>query len=199
MEGFVRRVITGHDKDGKAIVLSDGMAPVVKINPLRPGYRGTEIWKTSEMPATITAIEDDPTLGPRGLYPPPNGTLIRVTELAPESEELRNMSPERVRSVFETAGAGAASTYKPGARHPLMHRTETIDYAIVLEGEITLLLDDQDVVLKAGDIVIQRGNNHSWSNRSNKICRMLYILVDGKFDPELKEQIDSFDRKLAQA
>ena len=80
-----------------------------------------------------------------------------------------------------------------------MHRTETIDYAVVLEGEITLLLDDQDVVLKAGDIVIQRGNNHSWSNRSNKICRMLYILVDGKFDPELKEQIDSFDRKQGQA
>jgi uncharacterized cupin superfamily protein len=72
-----------------------------------------------------------------------------------------------------------------------MHRTETIDYAVVLEGEITLVLDDEDVVLKAGDVVIQRGNNHSWSNRSDKMCRMLYVLIDGRFDPELAALFDS--------
>ena len=66
-----------------------------------------------------------------------------------------------------------------------MHRTETIDYAVVLEGEITLVLDNTDVQLKTGDVVIQRGTNHSWSNRSGKMARLLYILIDGRFDPEL--------------
>ena len=153
MPGFIRRVVTGHDKSGKAIVISDGLAPVVKTNPIRPGYRGTDIWKTNAAPAPITADEPDPTLGPRTLHPAPQGTVIRITELAPETEELRNLSADKVRSVFAAAGAEAASTFKPGARHPLMHRTETIDYAVVLEGEITLVLDDEDVVLKAGDVV----------------------------------------------
>jgi quercetin dioxygenase-like cupin family protein len=162
----------------------------VKTNPARPGYRGTEIWKTSAMPAPITREEDDPTLGPRQMLPPKGGTLIRVTELGPETDELRNLSGETVRSLFATAGAEQVSTFKPGARHPLMHRTETIDYAVVLEGEITLVLDDQDLVLRQGDVVIQRGNNHSWSNRSGKMVRMLYILVDGEFDPELQQLFD---------
>ena len=191
MPGFIRRVVTGHDKSGKAIVISDGLAPVVKTNPIRPGYRGTDIWKTNAAPAPITADEPDPTLGPRTLHPAPQGTVIRITELAPETEELRNLSADKVRSVFAAAGAEAASTFKPGARRPLMHRTETIDYAVVLEGEITLVLDDEDVVLKAGDVVIQRGNNHSWSNRSDKMCRMLYVLIDGRFDPELAALFDS--------
>jgi quercetin dioxygenase-like cupin family protein len=191
MPGFIRRVVTGHDKSGKAIVISDGFAPVVKTNSIRPGYRGTDIWKTNAAPAPITADEPDPTLGPRTLHPAPKGTVIRITELAPETEELRNLNADKVRSVFAAAGAEAASTFKPGARHPLMHRTETIDYAVVLEGEITLVLDDQDVVLKAGDVVIQRGNNHSWSNRSEKMCRMLYVLIDGRFDTELAALLDS--------
>ena len=66
-----------------------------------------------------------------------------------------------------------------------MHRTESVDYAVVLEGEIIMLLDEEDVQLKAGDIVIQRGTNHAWSNRSGKPVRMLYILIDGNFEPEL--------------
>ena len=63
---------------------------------------------------------------------------------------------------------------------------ESLDYAVVLEGEITLVLDDEDVQLKAGDVVIQRGNSHAWSNRSGKVCRMLYVLIDGQFDEQLE-------------
>ena len=191
MSGFVRRVVTGHDAAGKAIVISDGFTPVVKTDPLRPGYRGTDIWKTAAMPVPITGSETDPTLGLRPLLPAPNGTTIRITELGPETEELRTLSADKVRAVFEGASAGSASTFKEGARHPLMHRTETIDYAVVLEGEITLVLDDQDVVLKTGDVVVQRGNNHSWSNRSGKVVRMLYVLIDGHFDSELKTLLDA--------
>jgi quercetin dioxygenase-like cupin family protein len=67
----------------------------------------------------------------------------------------------------------------------MMHRTETLDYAVVLEGSVTMVLDDQDVELSAGDVVIQCGTNHAWSNRSGKPCRMLYVLIDGSFDPVL--------------
>lgn len=186
MSGFIRRVVAGHDKDGKAVVLSDGLASVVKTNPLRPGHRSTDIWKTSAMPVIIKADEADPTTqGPRTIHPPAGGTVLRIAELQPESEEIRNLSPEKAREVFAAAGNANAAQFGKGGRHPMMHRTESLDYAVVLEGEITLVLDDEDVQLKAGDVVIQRGNSHAWSNRSGKVCRMLYVLIDGKFDDQL--------------
>jgi quercetin dioxygenase-like cupin family protein len=184
MADFIRRVVTGHDRNGKAIVLSDGPATAIKTNPLRPGHKSTDIWKTSAMPVPIAREEVDPTQGPRD-FVPPFGTKIRISEIAPEPEAFRHLTPEQAREVFKASGNDNASTFEKGGRHPFMHRTESVDYAVVLEGEITMLLDDQDVVLKAGDVVIQRGTNHAWSNRSGKPVRMLYILIDGKFDPAL--------------
>ena len=99
---------------------------------------------------------------------------------------IRVETPEQSREVFRHQGHAEVSTFGRGGRHPMMHRTETVDYAIVLEGEITLVLDKEDVHLKAGDVVIQRGTNHAWSNRSGKVCRMLYVLIDGQFDEQLE-------------
>ncbi len=187
MTGFIRRVVTGHDASGKAIVISDGLAPTVKTNPLRPGHRSTDIWRTNAAPVPIAKDEPDPTtVGSRTIHPAPQGTVLRIAEIAPESEEIRNLTPEQARAVFRASGNEAASTYGRGGRHPMMHRTETVDYAVILEGELTMLLDDKDVLLKAGDVVIQRGTNHAWSNRSGRICRILYVLIDGHFDPELE-------------
>ena len=180
----IRRVVTGHDGNGKAIVVSDGLVPV-HMNPLRPGQRSHEIWKTSAMPIPIAREEPDPVTGKRQLHPPPRGTMFRISEVPPESDAIRNMTPEQAREAFRASGAEAASTWGRGGRHPLMHRTETVDYAVVLEGEIHLVLDDTEVRLNAGDVVIQRGTNHAWSNRSGRPVRMLYVLIDGEFDPEL--------------
>ena len=179
----IRRVVTGHDRSGKAIIISDGPSAAVKTNPLRPGHSSVDIWKSNAMPIPIGIDAADPTTGERTLHPAPNGTVIRIAEVAPETEAIRNLTPEKSRDVFKAMGAEDASTWGRGGRHPLMHRTETIDYAVVLEGEITLLLDDEDVNLKAGDVVIQRGTNHAWSNRSGKRCLILYVLIDGRFDP----------------
>src|SRR3954463_10356390 len=121
MTGFIRRVVTGHDKNGKAVVLSDELAPSVKTNPLRPGHRSTDIWKTSAAPVPITAVEADPTLGPRQLHPAARGTIIRIAEIMPESDELRNLTPEGARKVFAAMGNEAASTFGEGGRHPMMH------------------------------------------------------------------------------
>ena len=193
METRIRRVVTGHDDSGKAIVISDGAASAVKTVPLWPGLVSTDVWKTSASPIVIHKSEDDPTGGERSLHPPDQGTIIRISIVPPETEEIRNLSADQAKNVFAGVGNAQASTLGRGARHPLMHRTETVDYAVVLEGEITMLLDDSEVNLKAGDVVIQRGTNHAWSNRSGTPVRMLYILMDARFDPELASTLQAHD------
>ena len=188
MARAIRRVVTGHDKSGKAIILSDGAVPVVHSNPMRPGQLSYEVWKTSAMPIPLPADEPEPTGGKRQLHPVANGTVFRISEVPPESDAIRNLTPEAARAAFAASNAEQASTWGRGGRHPLMHRTETVDYAVVLEGEITLLLDEGEVMLKAGDVVIQRGTNHAWRNHTSKPTRMLYVLMDGKFDPGMVEQ-----------
>ena len=186
MADFIRRVVTGHDKNGKAIVISDGPATAVRSHPNRAGHKSSDIWKTTSMPVPIAGQEPDPTQGPRD-FVPANGTKIRIAEIPPEPESFRSLTPAQVREVFKSGGNEGASTFGENQRHPFMHRTESVDYAVVLEGEIVMLLDEEDVHLKAGDIVIQRGTNHAWSNQSGKPVRMLYILIDGKFEPELAQ------------
>ncbi len=185
METRVRRVVTGHDDNGKAIVISDGPATAVKTVPLWPGLVSTDVWKTAGSPVAIHKAEDDPTGGQRSLHPPQQGTIIRISIVPPETEAIRTLNADQAKDVFAGVGNAQASTLGRGGRHPLMHRTQTVDYAVVLEGEITMLLDDSEVHLKAGDVVIQRGTNHAWSNRSGKPVRMLYILMDARFDPDL--------------
>jgi naringenin degradation protein FdeH len=186
MAKSVRRVVTGHDANGKAVVIQDGPAPFVHVNPSNPDWYSTDIWRTDETPARIARAPAEPTLGPRRQMPDKHGTVIRINHYPPEPEEVRRMSPEAARRAFAALGNEQASTFGRGGRHPLMHRTETIDYAIVLSGEITMLLDDEDVTLKAGDVVVQCGTNHAWSNRSDAPCVIAFVLIDGAFDAELK-------------
>ena len=190
MNGKIRRVVTGHDANGKAVVLEDRLAPAVRTNPNRPGHISVDLWKTSASPVVVKAEEPDPTEGPKVIHPPHQGTVFRISEIAPETEAIRNIDPEKPKEVFKAMGAENASTFGKNQRHPFMHRTETVDYAVVLEGEVVMLLDEDEVHLKAGDVVIQRGTNHAWSNRSNKPVKMLYVLVDGEFDAELKAKLD---------
>jgi len=182
----VRRVVVGHNQEGKSVVISDGPAPAVRTNPMRPGHVSNDLWQTGPLPYKLHAVHDDPTLGPRQIHPPKGGTIIRIAEIGPESEEIRNMTPEKAREVFKAMGNEAASSFGRGGRHPMMHRTQTIDYATCIEGEITMLLDEGEVNLKAGDVLIQLGTNHAWSNRSGKVAKMLYVLIDGEFDEQMQ-------------
>jgi mannose-6-phosphate isomerase-like protein (cupin superfamily) len=186
----IRRVVTGHDESGRAIVVSDGPAPFVHINPLDPDFYSVDIWRTFETPARIVAKADEPTMGPRRQLPAPNGSVIRINHFPPESSAVRNMTRGQSATIFAGLGNPQAATVGSGTRHPMMHRTETVDYAIVLVGEITMVMDDQDVTLKQGDVVVQRGTNHAWSNRSKDPCIIAFILIDGKFDPGLKGTLD---------
>jgi uncharacterized cupin superfamily protein len=87
--------------------------------------------------------------------------------------------------AFSQIGDTKASTVRADSPHPLMHRTESVDYGIVIDGEMTLVLDDSEVLLKEGSVVVQRGTNHAWANRSGRPCRMLFVLVDGTFEPAI--------------
>ncbi|HEY4372337.1 MAG TPA: cupin domain-containing protein [Burkholderiales bacterium] len=187
--GLVRRVVTGHDAQGRAVVISDSAAPLVHTNPLRPGYASTDIWRTDAMPAPITAAAAEPTLGPRRQLPNPRGTVLRINTLAPEPEAVRNLDPAKAREVFAAGGNAGASTFAANGRHPMMHRTETVDYALILSGEVTMLLDDSEVTLKAGDVLVQCGTNHAWVNRGSVPCQIAFVLIDGEFAPELGDQL----------
>ena len=187
----IRRVVTGHDENGRAIVISDGPAPFVYVSKLQADRFAVDIWRTHEMPAEIVARAPEPTEGPRRQMPTPNGTVLRINTIPPESEAMRKMTPADSARAFEAMGNATATTYGEGGRHPLMHRTESIDYALILSGEITMLLDDGEVLLKAGDVVVQCGTNHAWSNRSDAPCTLAFILIDGKFDPQLEAKFET--------
>jgi mannose-6-phosphate isomerase-like protein (cupin superfamily) len=190
MSGMVRRVVTGHDQHGKAIVVSDGPAPYVHTIPLRPGYFSTDIFRTGNTPALIEENVAETTLGPRRQLPTKNGSVIRVNHFPPETDEIKNMDAKGSAELFASLGNQAGATFEKTGRHPLMHRTETIDYAIVLSGEITMLLDDSEVLLKAGDILVQCGTNHAWANRSKEPCTVVFILLDGEYEDSLKNKIN---------
>jgi mannose-6-phosphate isomerase-like protein (cupin superfamily) len=144
------------------------------------------VWNTRETPARVDRSSGEPPEEGIVLAPPRNGTRIRVLDIPPETAAMEKVDAAQARALFAQIGAADASTNDSGtARHPHMHRTETIDYGIVLEGEITLLVDVGEVTVRAGDIVVQRGTNHGWANRSGKNCRIAFILIDGKFSDGL--------------
>lgn len=188
MPGFVRRVVTGHDENGKAIVLSDGLVERVYSNPVRPGHRSSDIWEAIGLPVHLEASEPDP-VAIVDRFLSPLGIKIRISELQPEEASIRRLTPEQAASWYKDSGHPASSSFGQEGRHPLLHRTETIDYAVVLEGQMTLVMDDREVVLNKGDVVVQRGTNHAWSNRSNSLVRMLYILIDARFSDDLKARL----------
>lgn len=178
----IHRVVTGHDADGKAVVASSGPLPTVVEIAAIPGTVFHEVWSTAGMPAPVDN-GDDPTTGRLTLPPPPQGTRIRFVDIPPDSDEFLAHGAARMQDAFTQAGDVGASTVKADSPHPLMHRTESIDYGIVIDGEMTLVLDDAEVLLKAGSVVVQRGTNHAWANRSGRPCRMLFVLVDGRYEP----------------
>jgi quercetin dioxygenase-like cupin family protein len=188
MNGYVRRIVTGHDAAGKAIIASDGPAPTIYANPHRPGHFSTDLWRTNESPACIARSQPEPTAVPRRIAPAKNGSVVRISTVPPEDDRVRTMDAATAKQVFAAFGNSEASTFSANQRHPFMHRTESVDYAIILEGEMHLVLDDSETLCRAGDVVIQCGTNHAWSNRSGKACKVAFILIDGKFDPDLAEQ-----------
>ena len=174
----IHRVVTGHDAQGRAVVSSEGPLPTAVELAAIPGTFFHEVWATAGTPAPVDN-GPDPTLGPLTLPPPKSGTRIRFVDIPPDTPEFLARGAERMHSAFSEIGDAAASTVKKDSPHPLMHRTESVDYGVVIEGELTLVLDAGEVALKPGTVVVQRGTNHAWANRSGKMVRIAFILIDG--------------------
>jgi mannose-6-phosphate isomerase-like protein (cupin superfamily) len=188
--GQVRRIVTGHDDNGRSMVSEDRAAPSVHTNPKRVGYRLTQLWMTDQTPAFV-GNEADPTSRPLKLEPPKNGSVVRIVEFGPEGEWLQKIDAEATRVAWGAIGTDTASTNRDGqAKHPFMHRTQSVDYCYVLEGEITLVLDNEEVLMRQGDFAVERGTNHAWANRSGKPCKILFVLIDGQFDPDIARHFD---------
>ena len=178
----LRRVVTAHDEHGQAVVGSDGpLSTVVELTAV-PGTIFHEVWSTEGSPAPV-GNGPDPSVGPIRLSPPRHGTRIRFVDIPPDTEDFLQQGAKTMNAAFTEIGDAHASTVRSGSPHPLMHRTESIDYGVVISGEVTLILDKGETLLREADVVIQRGTNHAWANRSGKPCRMLFILVDGRFEP----------------
>jgi hypothetical protein len=180
-----RRIVTGHDPQGNAVILSAAPPPRV-VDLSDHGPRFYEVWNTRETPVRIDRDSPQPHEDKLTLAPPRNGTRIRILDIQPETEELRTMDAAEARRHFELINAGEASTRHQGGPHPFMHRTETVDYGIILSGEIYLIVDKEEILCRQGDIIIQRGTNHAWANRSSAVCRIAFILIDGVFEPALR-------------
>ncbi len=165
----VRRIVTVDGEDGRSKAIADGPSPDVRTDPARPGYAATRIWVTDRTPARIKGVRETLHV-PHTLEPPRGGSVCRVVTIPPDASWKGRAGAKEVREYFHTMGSPGASTYSPLAPHPYMQKTATLDFCLVLEGEITLVLDRQEVHLAAGDTVVQRGTNHTWSNRSGRLC-----------------------------
>jgi|ERR1700733_10540613 hypothetical protein len=182
----LRRIVTGHDARGTAVIQEDGPPSRTQRIGGAQGPIFYEVWNTRETPARIERSSGEPPEDGIRLAPPKGGTRIRVLDIAPDDASLASLTPEQARAHFAEVGAGDASSHAGAAtRHAFMHRTETIDYGIMLHGELTLIMDEGETVIRAGDIVIQRGTNHGWANRSGKPCRIAFVLIDGVYEDGL--------------
>jgi len=179
--GTFRRIVTGHDEAGNAIIISDAPPTRAQLVGGPGGPTFFEVWSTRETPAVIDRQSDEPAEDGLVLAPPKGGTRIRVIDFPPEGDAIRKLTETEAAEKFGEMGGSDAARSKAGAPHPLMHRTQTIDYGIVLEGELTLVVDRGETTIHAGDIVIQRGTNHAWANRSSRNCRVAFVLIDGQF------------------
>jgi mannose-6-phosphate isomerase-like protein (cupin superfamily) len=154
-----RRVVTGHDGSGKSVVLSDGPPP--QHHPMHgPGVGADffEMWSSEQTVPSLTSTEARE----------PNERAFTIMPVAGHLLRLIEIYPPRL-----------------GGKRTVMHRTRTLDYAVVIEGEVVLILDDSEVILRQGDVVVQRGTNHAWENRSDALTRMAFFHIDAQFSEEL--------------
>ncbi len=168
----IRRVVTAHDDNGKSVFVIDGASTAVKEMVSMPGLALTELWRTDDAPAD-NAGQADAADRPVVLEPTPNGTVFRIVEFPPDSA-WRDRADAR--DAFESIDAAHAAD--TASSDPMMHKTSTVDYLVVLKGEIWAVLDTGEVCLKAGDVMIQRGTNHSWSVRTDEPCLLAAVLVN---------------------
>lgn len=172
-----RRIVTGHNAQGRSVILSDATSPHIMPVMDQPNFAVTDFWKTAATPTdNSAATAQDPCKVPTQVAPPAGGSVFRVVQFPPDKDwAAKAEAMGGSVAIDETAKAAHAGG---PVRHAHMHRTHSIDYSIVLSGEIWAVMDEGETKLAAGDVLIQRGTNHSWANRSNAPCLVAFVLID---------------------
>ncbi|MDA8916397.1 cupin domain-containing protein [Gammaproteobacteria bacterium] len=173
----MRRVVTGHDKNGKSIVILDG-PPARSIGEDVGGL--FELWNTDgniiNTQDNIDRADDEIILSP-----PSNGSKFRYFQINPTPEGIpMDIMQDIAADAFEKIGA--AHHRIDTTKHPAMHKTETIDYIILLKGDVTLILDQEEVDIKPFDVVVQRGTNHAWVNNGSDPALLIAVLIDSELN-----------------
>lgn len=170
MSTQIRRVVTGHDANGTAIIARDGMAENVRVRAAN-GLTSTLLWAEDTTPGD-NAGDVDKADRDIGVAPPDGGSVFRIVEFVPDDASVSNEDMKRELGLDPDSGGPV--------RHPGMHKTRSVDYAIVISGEIDMLVDEDEVHLTAGDVIVQRGTNHAWANRGTEPCRIAFVLIDAQ-------------------
>lgn len=172
MPGKVRRIVTGVNAAGRSYIVSDTRLPTADVAPGAPIRTG--LWMTEAAPSSNRGAHDPVPDGVILKTPPAHrgGSVIRVTDIVPDQQHAYD--PEELRR------RNCKTTPDRSAKHPGFHATDSVDYAICLEGEVWAMLDEGETLMRPGDVLIQRGTYHAWSNRSDRVCRMLFILIDAE-------------------
>ena len=170
-----RVLVTANDTNGRSSFISDGPAHAVRTVAERPGYRVSNLWMTMDAPAPLEDPDRIDEL--KGLAPPPKGSLLRVIDYPPEPKDP--LERDRMFAAMFEKLFPDGRHLPENPPHPGMHATTTLDYVICLYGEIYAVMDSGEKLMRAGDILIQRGTPHAWSNRSNDFARIAFILMDG--------------------
>lgn len=190
----IRRVVTGHDDRGHAVILIDDTAPNTFSSPTIPGFGAAVPWLSGH---PIDHVTDDDPVGegsPVPTFPRAGETVFRIAEFPPDSAYPEGAKDAIFDEIDGQAEAADGAKHSDG-KHFWFHRTDSLDYAIVLEGEITLLVDDGEATLRAGDVAIQRATSHAWSNRTDRVARVAFVLIGT--EPMSADEIAQQRRNLA--
>ena len=166
----IRRVVTGHDADGTAIIARDAMAENIRVRAAN-GLTSTLLWTEDATPSDNSGDADNADRA-IGVAPPDGGSVFRIVEFTPDDTSVSNADMKKELGLDPDSGGPV--------RHPGMHKTRSVDYGIVMSGQIDMLVDEDEVHLKAGDVVVQRGTNHAWANRGTEPCRIAFVLIDAR-------------------
>lgn len=166
----IRRIVTGHDENGTAIIARDGIAENVRVRAAN-GLTSTLLWSEDATPSDNSGDMDKATRE-IGVAPPDGGSVFRIVEFTPDVDSVSNEDMKKELGLAPDSGGPV--------RHPGMHRTRSVDYGIVISGEIDMLVDEDEVHLTVGDVIVQRGTNHAWANRGTAPCRIAFVLIDAR-------------------
>ncbi|WP_150815972.1 cupin domain-containing protein [Pseudomonas fluorescens] len=171
----IRRIVTGHDEQGHSVFVSDDFAPRAQSFASIPGHAMAQLWTTPALPALLEQ-SSDPTLDRASLIPSQGGTSLAIFDFPPDTVMHKPLDGVQAFNELSAALPGLIESFEPV--NPGMHTTATIDYGIILEGEMWLELDNgQSRRVRAGDVVIQNGTRHAWRNKSERIARALFVMI----------------------